>query len=285
MDSEQILEIGNDTQIDPAVLAAQVETNEVAETEVAEQANIEQPAAKEPEKKTVPLEVMLERVSRAKKSAEEAAEARIAAAERKAAEAEALAARALAQAQAGNTETQKQAPQLDPNDPGYRAAVKRDAEAQRFYENTLEVKNRGLTEYGQGFNQTLNILGSLATDAPTFNAFISDVLVVDKDKAHEILTEIARDPERAVVLCDMNSGQRIRELTKMSLAKDSKPVAEVEVKPAAKAAPAKTVSKAPAPPPPLASGGTKTLAKYADELTDAEFKQQVIESWGRRAGR
>ena len=215
----------------------------------------------------------MQRISEESARAREATE-RVAAAERRAMEAEALAQRL--QATAGG----QQAPPAAPAAPAPQTDMARQAEinaaatAQRFFEDTLEVRNRGIAKFGQAFGETLNVLGALGA---TTNDFIADVLAIDKANAHELLVKIAKDPEKATALTQMNSRQRIAELTRMQMAE-----AKAIETPAIAAVPSKGVSKAPAPPPPIEPSNKQTKDWRQDDSSEEEFNAGFKEMQAKR---
>lgn len=233
------------------------------------------PPAKEP-----PAWAM-KRISEESARAREAVE-RAVAAERRATEAEALAQRLQARPAGDGAQPAPQPQQQAPADPNARQAeVQAEAARQRFYEDTVDVRNRGIRQFGAAFTETLSILGALGA---TTDDFIQDVLAVDKAGAHATLKQIAADPEKAVALTQMTSRQRIAELTRMTMAEGAKPEpAAAEPKPPALAA--KGVSKAPAPPPVIQPSTTKAVHGYSDEATDEQFTARFQEVMKRGSAR
>lgn len=186
---------------------------------------------------------------------------------------ELAAARELAERlQAGDTKTSppdnQRSQQVDPE------LVRREAQRQRFLEDVNDLKSKGLGQFGQAFNETINTL--TATGAAT-DDFVADVMAVDKANAHILLATIAKDPERAVALAQMNSRQRIAELTRMTMA----PASTNDNK-TTPTTPKTTVSRAPAPPPPLNPGGKKAVDWRADDASDDEFDAGFREMMERR---
>ncbi len=208
----------------------------------------------------------LERISQESAKAQDATR-RLAEAERRAAEAEALAARL----QAGKD------PTVTPQSAGKtftQAEIRAEAERLRFHEDTVAVRDAGLGQFGQSFNETLSVLNAVGA---TNDDFVSDVLAVDKAGAHVLLDRLAKDPEKAVALAGMTSRQRIAELTRMSVAKT-----ESEPKPTV---PAKAVSKAPPPAPKIEPSAAKARDGYADDASDDEFTRQFNERMKARSAR
>lgn len=199
---------------------------------------------------------------------EESAKAR--AADERAAkfEREAVDARALAERlQAGDKPDQRPAPrgtsEVDP------ALVRAEAQRQRLYEDTLDIRNAGMGAF-QDFNQTLGVLNAIGA---TSDDFVADVIAAsDKASAHVIFDKLAKDPEKAASLVGMDSRRRTAELTRMSMT--AAPAADAKPAAAKPAAPAKSVSKAPAPPPPVDPSASKTIDGYSDEATDEQFTEK-----------
>lgn len=211
----------------------------------------------------------LERISQESHRAQ-TAEERAAAAERRAADAEAVAQRL----QSGS---ENPAPRLPatPSDVDIDRLVDQRADAKRFAEDTIFVKNAGLQKFGAGFDNTLNILTAIGA---TNNDVVADILAVDKANAHVLLDKLAQDPEKAAALVSMNSRTRIAELTRMTMAD------VIPIKDPAKPAP-KQVSRAPAPPPPVEPSASKIVDWRTDEASDEDFDKGFKEMVARRNAR
>jgi hypothetical protein len=235
---------------------------------------IEPPPAPEPPAAPAKKPWYLERISQESARAQEAS-TKLAAAERRAADAEALAERL--RADAGQDRQQRQEPQQRPQEPDRQAEIRREAAAQRLAEDSMDVRNRGIAEYGASFVESLGILSAVGA---VTDDFVSDVLAVDKANAHKIFDQIAKDPERAATLAAMSSRQRIAEITRMSVA-----TAATKTEPAPPVAPPKTVSKAPAPPPKIDPGAVKIVDGYSDEASDEDFTRQFNERMAKRGAR
>jgi len=269
----------------------QLATDPVAETTppvavVADPAPAPEPAAADPAPAAVitdppkkePPKWALDRISEISAKKREA-EDRAAAAERRAQEAEALAER-LRQAQgtaAPDPAARSAAPPsaIDPNQ--FQSEVNRAAAAQNLYRDSLAVKNAGVAKFGQGFQESLGILNSLGA---TTDDFITDVLAVDRADAHIILNDLARDPERAVALTQMDSRARIAELTRISMAKAAPAATTTDPAPPA---PRVAVTKAPAPAPAITPSTTRTVDWRSDAADDAAFSRGWEENQKRRA--
>lgn len=168
---------------------------------------------------------------------------------------------------------------LDPSSPEFRQAVQQEAARDRFFEDTTAVKNAGLQKFGAAFENTLNILTAVGV---TTDDVVADILAVDKANAHILIDKLGQDPEKASALARMNSRTRIAELTRMSMGTP----AAVETKPAAPAVPAKQVSRAPAPPPPVEPSASKVVDWRTDDASDADFdagfKEMMVKRNARR---
>ncbi len=232
--------------------------------QAATDAVIEPVAAPEPDPAPQPSKKpwYLERISQESARAQDAA-AKLVAAERRAADAEALAERL----RLGSDQTQRQEPQQRTHEPDRQAEIRREAFALRLAEDSMEVRNRGIAEYGASFVESLGILQAVGA---VTDDFVSDVLAVDKSNAHKIFDQIAKDPERAATLAAMSSRQRIAELTRMSVASTVASTAVPAPVPAA-TTPQKTVSKAPAPPPRIEPTASQVKDWRLDSSSDEEF--------------
>ena len=244
------------------------------------EAIVEEPAVEvveAPPSKEVPAWAL----TRISKEANErrAAEERATAAERRANEAEALAARLAATAPKGDAAPLP--PARTESDSDRQAAIRAEAQNQRFYEDTVEVRNRGMAANGQAFTEALNVLGALGFTSS--NEAVADVIAAaGKDNAHQMLIDLAKDPEKAVALTNMTPRQRIAELTRMSIAK---PVEQAASAVAAAVAAPKTVSKAPAPAPAVQTSATKVKDAYSDDMDDDEFTACWKERMEKRSAR
>lgn len=199
------------------------------------------------------------------------------AAERRASDAEALAERlqqAAPDPAAPKPQTAPAArqPQAQPD---FDKAVDQAAEYKLFVGETQKVKARGLAAFPD-FAESLNILTAIGA---TNDGIVQDILAADQDNAHVLLDKLAKDPERAVSLTQMDPRRRIAELTRMSAAIAPK----VEVpKPAL--APAPPVSRAPKPAPALAPvGGDDDAAPLGDDVDDATWSANWDRTHKKRA--
>ena len=232
------------------------------------------PASAEPAKSPWYMDRIAKESARARENEERAT-----AAEKRAQDAEALGARLRVGAggEGVAAATSAAAPIVE-SEAQRRAAIQQEAQTQRFFEDTLEVRHRGEAAFGAKFTEALNILGALGA---TSNDFIADVLAIDKSSAHAMLERLAKDPEKAASLTGMTSRQRIAELTRMSLANE-KPAAVAE--PAPSTAP-KTTSKAPPPAPVVQPSASKTVNWRTDEASDEEFDAGFKEMMAKRSAR
>lgn len=178
----------------------------------------------------------------------------------------------------------------DPAKPAPRAApepandVLGQAEKIVLYRDTADVRRVGDGAFPD-FNDSLRVLsavGALSDD------FCADLFAVDKANAHVILDKLAKDPEHAARLAGMDTRRRTAELTRMSMTAqapaaepkpaDPKPAPVVPAKPAAK-----SVSRAPNPPPPVEPSASKTVDWRQDDASDAEFDRGFNEMMEKRA--
>jgi hypothetical protein len=215
---------------------------------------------------------------RAQKSEERAAKA-----EREAAEANALADR-LAKGQAGDAPPLRQ-----PVAVTVPAAADVNLQAERivFERDINTLKSRAFATFGEAdFNASI---ASLAAVGAADDDFVKTVMDVDPENAHVILHELAQDDARALGIAKMNPIQRIKELTKMSIAQQAKATKEpgdkgVEPNPAP-GKPAARISAAPRPAPAIAASSSgKDLPRFADKKSDAEFDKD-FDDWGKRRSR
>lgn len=255
--------------IDPAI---------EAELPVEEAAPEPEPAPA-PAPRTVPLNTMLERVSREQRRAQ-TAEERAEVAERRAQEAEALAQRL--QTGGDRTAVPPAPAPRNGNAPDFTTAVQQEAAKQRLYEDSAEIMNKATVQFGPAFQESLAVLravGAVSDD------FVSDVIAVDKANAHVIFDKIAKDPERAVALAGMDSRKRTAELTRISMAvaAENKPAADVKPIEPVKPTATKQVSRAPSPPPPVDPSTSKVIDWRSDAASDAEFSRGFDEHRSKRA--
>lgn len=205
----------------------------------------------------------IKRISQESAKAQREEEGRIAA-ERARDEALALAQRL----QAGKEEAAPALRQQPPPQADFNSEVQKAAAKQVLYNDIADIDRLGKASLGVPFVEAVNVLRAVGG---TTDEFLSDVLAaVDKRDAPALLSAIAQDPENAANLAQMNSRQRIAELTRMSVAVAAKPAEEAVVVPAKVAAP-KLVSKAPAPAPVVQPSASKTIDWRSDEASDADF--------------
>lgn len=151
----------------------------------------------------------------------------------------------------------------------FNAAVRREVDQRELYANTTAILQRGSEKF-QDFAQTLSTAQALKL---TDDEVVLDLLAADRDNAHVILDDLAKNPEKAVALVKMPSRQRIAEFVRMSTALAPKA-------PAAAAPPALAVSRAPKPAPALApvgdGGGDDPL------VSDAGSDDDFSAAWDRK---
>lgn len=145
--------------------------------------------------------------------------------------------------------------------PSYEADVARGVAAQKLMDDSIDVLNAGNTEFKDSFANTRNIVEAVGF---LDNAVLGDLFAVDKSNAHKIMTELAKDPERAAQIARMDSRRRTAEFTRISMT-------IATPKPAAAPAPA---SAAPAPRPALAPvAAPPENDGLSDEVSDEEFSR------------
>lgn len=122
-------------------------------------------------------------------------------------------------------------------------------------------------------------LGAAGAATPEFAL---DVVSVDPVNAHEILHQLADDPQKASRLARMDTRTRTIELVKMSMAAQGKTAAPaVTEKPVVPAS--KTVSRAPAPPPSIEPGATALIDWRTDpNISDDEWSKHWDENQKKR---
>lgn len=178
---------------------------------------------------------------------------------------------AAAEALAERLQAGKDMPPATPpaNSPDFQTAVQREAQRMRLAEDSTAIRDAGYREFGAAFGDNLAVLnaaGAVSDD------IVLDLIAVDRANAHKILATLANDPERATALAQMDSRRRTAELTRISMAA-STPTAPAPKTPV----PAKQVSKAPSPPPPVEPSASKVIDGYADDATDEQFTKQFNE--------
>lgn len=243
------------------------------------------PPAPEPSKELPAwaLKRMTDESERARVASERAT-----AAERRAQEAEALASRLRAPNDPPVPPPEpRRAPPLAPGE--HSPEVLAAAQQLRLGEQVASLRAKGLAQFGEGFERSVQTLVALGAATPDF---VSDVLAVDPDQAHVIFSNLAKDAEKTVYLKDLPQNRRIAELTRMSVALNA---AKDTPAPAAPATPPRgtptaaptRVSQAPAPAPRVTPSSPKPEVDWrSDANTDEELFtkewQKMVES---RAGR
>lgn len=177
------------------------------------------------------------------------------------------------QAPTGGAQPQPVPREPAPTQDQFNTAVRREAQAQRFYEDTTAVKSAGLEAFGAAFNEKLNILTAVGATA---DDFVLDVLAVDKPNAHVILHKLAEDPERAAALAQMDSRRRTAELVRMNMTDQPKPAAGAAP---AGGATARAVSKVPPPKPTMQPVAANTAKDWdSDDSSPDDF----MRGWKKR---
>jgi hypothetical protein len=173
------------------------------------------------------------------------------------------------------------APAPRPAEQGYsQQDIDRRAVELNFQRDASAVSEAGNRAYGQRWADSINILGSFGLNSADFVQSIMDI--AGRDKSHEIVHEIAQNPETAATLASMNPTRRIAELTRMAerVTAKASPAAPAPSAPAA--APAKNVSKAPPPAPRVDSSAGQVVDWRSDKASDDEFSKGWNERYLRR---
>ena len=248
-------EEGDGAVIEPEPVVAAVDPA-VVDPPVAEVTDTEP----EPKKGRKPADPLISEITKLRARTREQ-DAALEAARREAADARALADR-LAKGDNGDG-TAKPTP--TPSQTLDEAEIDRRAEYKLFLREVADMRQQGEAAFGKDeFGSTIQSLTAYGADN---DAFIRDVMAVDRSGAHTLLREIADDPARAIGLVNMTPTQRIAELTRMSIASKTKPAAPVtDAKPAQRA-----ISSAPKPAPAISSTTSAAKDWRSDKATDAEF--------------
>jgi len=255
-------EAGTPAPVDPPADAPVVDPVEAVETPV--------DPPEPPQEQRVPISVVTG--LRAKSREQEAEIARLS---REANDAKALAERLA------NGNNQPPAPPTSDD-----ADVDRRADFKLFLRDVETMRGDGLRDFGPAFNDTIRILNAVGADD---NSFVSQVMAVDRANAHKLLTEIAKEPERAIALVQMDPTRRIAELTRISMATAKTPVTPASTSPTtsppvSKTTP-KTVSKAPPPAPPVEPSASKVVDWRTDDASDDDFTAGFQEMMKRRSAK
>ncbi len=113
------------------------------------------------------------------------------------------------------------------------------------------VNQKGMSEYGSRWNDTVNALSAFGVNTPDF---IVDVIDIAGPDAAKMMYDIAQDGERAVALANMSKTRRISEITRMTMTEPARaPDGKFQKEPP------KQVSKAPAPAPAVSPSATKDV--------------------------
>jgi hypothetical protein len=142
------------------------------------------------------------------------------------------------------------------------------------------VVNAGRSSYTDWQDRAAN-LEAVGAASPEL---VLQVHSVDPANAHKIFHALSNDLEKAAQLARMDNNARTIELVRMSMA--LQPAATVtEPNPAAKPVPARTVSRAPAPPPPVDPAAVKVVDWRTDkDISDQEWSKRWDASARERAG-
>ncbi len=240
-----------------------------------------QPApAPRAEPKMVPLRVLQERVGE-ETTKRQAAEQRAQQAEERNRSFEEIVARLRSQQPAADPAVQPTPRAAEPAATVTEDAVRAEAQRQILERDLGEVSQTGLAKYGQDWVNAINALNSYGANSIDFVARVMDI---DKSRTHEIMFDIAQDPERAVQLAKMTPTRQIAEITRMIMAKEAP---AQDPKPAAEPKPA--ISRAPAPAPRMAPAVASapevdpTTPEGNDKLDDKAWEAWYKKTYLKRA--
>lgn len=151
-----------------------------------------------------------------------------------------------------------------PDQARYQEDVRAEAASMRLREDSAKV----LADGNAAFPDFADALTALTAVNATTDAFVADVLAVDRENAHVVFHKLAQDPGRAAVIARMDPRARIAELTRMSMAEAPK---KTPVAPAEQPKPTR-VSAAPAPRPAMDPTGAPNNDNWmSDDVTDEQF--------------
>lgn len=170
-------------------------------------------------------------------------------------------------------------PQSKDTDAVVEARARQLADERLAGEKIHSVISAGLSKFDD-WEEKAQMLGAVGAATPTF---VLDVVAVDPANAHEILHNLAEDPQKAQRIAKMDSRSRTVELVKMSMAisgAEPQPTPKTDPKPAPK-----TVSKAPAPPPAIEPTTSQVVDWRSDKASDEEFSKGWEETQRLRAAR
>jgi hypothetical protein len=257
------------TTIDPAIDPAALTPGDPPPADPAPELPLEQP----PQPKMIPVETLIREITPLRSSLREI-EAQLAAERRRNQESAELIAR-LQQNPGEQTPPaaprQEQMPATD---------IDRRAAEMLFQRDAAAISETAYKSYGQGWVNSVNLLNSLGLNSGDFVSNVMDV--VGREHTHEVMHQIAQNPEQAAALASMSPARRIAEITRISMTPAAKPVEP----PAAPATPpARTVSRAPNPPPKVEPSATREVDWRSDEATDAEFDRGFQEMVAKRNAR
>lgn len=142
------------------------------------------------------------------------------------------------------------------------------------------IISAGVRTYGAQWDEAVNALGTYGAASPEF---VSNVMDVDRERAHELLFAISQDPTRAMALARMAPTRRIAEITRMAMAAntDPKPTDSALTRPAVSRAPTPKPTIAPRAPAPEVDPRTP---EGNDKMSDAEFNEWYRKTYMKRAG-
>lgn len=160
---------------------------------------------------------------------------------------------------------------------GHQDAVRQEAAQLVFAQNAQKVSDTGLAAYGPRWTDAVNTLNALGANSVEF---VSSVMEIDPAKTHEIMFNIAQDPEVAASLAKMTPTARIAKITRMVMTAavaEPKPDVKPDVKPIA-------ISRAPAPKPALAPHAAAPDIDPRTPEGNEKMDDKAWEQWAKAGG-
>jgi hypothetical protein len=163
------------------------------------------------------------------------------------------------------------------------ADVLQAAAALNFQRDASRVSQSGIDAYGRSnWDDACRLMDTFGLNSTEFVGSVMEI--AGSDKTHELFHAIAQDPEKAAQLKDMTPLRRVAEITRMAEKMTAKPAAAAAAEPTV---PARTVSRAPAPPPRVDTAASKVLSWQTDQdkMSDEEWSRNWNERMSKRNAR
>ena len=241
--------------------------------------------APQPEPQTptmVPLRVLQERVGE-ETTKRQTAEQRAIAAENRNKEFEQIVQRLQKPADPANPASVVERAPIAPAPIARPGDVDQNAIAIARQQLTLQsVSEAGIKAYGEKWDEAITALN--AYDANTVD-FVMGVVAVDQTKAHEIMFQLSKEPEKTLALAKMPLERRIAEITRMADKMPQTPAPEIKADPAVPAPkPAEPISRAPAPKPALAPLAPAPAVDPTTPEGNEKIEDKDWEKWWKTEG-